>query len=122
MELEGKIGSTATTPNFPAPGTGSAVNNRGSYWELAVAPSVPVGPVTLSLPTTLAFGSAKFYNRNGLGYFSSGLNAAYELPVSKQYGKWTVNTGVTYYHTPTRATGNVTSDDVVVSAGLGVAF
>jgi len=100
-------------------GTGS---RHGNYWEGAVAPSYSAGPVTVTAPLTIGFGSSKFYAKDGYGYFSAGLNAAYALPVSKTYGTWTANLGGTVYTLDKDVVGGAASSDVVGQVGLGVAF
>jgi len=110
LELDGKVGINAS-------------GEKGSYWEVAVAPSSPVGPVTVTLPITLGFGSNGFYKADGYAYLAAGVNVSYQLPVAKSYGTWTANAGATYYNTSNKATGNENgNNDVVGSLGLGVAF
>lgn len=110
-EIEGKIGS------------GGNSDRRGHYWELSVAPGTAVGPVNVTLPLTVGIGQGGFYDKDGYGYFTAGLNLAYTLPVAKNYGTWSVNTGVTYINSDTGAlNSNPRTDDVVVSAGLNIAF
>jgi len=106
-ELDGKAGSGPS---------------KGDYWELAVAPGIAAGPVALTFPVTLGFGSSHFYAKDGYGYVSAGLNAAYTLPVSKSYGTWTVNLGGTYYNINKTSLGGNADNDVVGTAGIAVAF
>ncbi|MEI6713287.1 MAG: hypothetical protein WCO60_06015 [Verrucomicrobiota bacterium] len=122
-EFEGKVGNGGPVGNTPGRAAGTN-QKEGNYWELSIAPGTAVGPINVTLPMALAFGTNGFYNKNGYGYFSAGLNLAYTLPVSKSYGTWTANTGVTYYNTA-NGLNNATQtpqNDVVVSAGLGLAF
>jgi hypothetical protein len=95
---------------------------KGDYWEAAIAPSVAAGPVTVTLPVTVGFGSSKYYAKDGYGFFSAGLNAAYTLPLSKSYGTWTVNLGGTYYNLDKAVVGGNADNDLVGNLGLGVAF
>jgi len=101
---------------------GTVAAKKGQYWEAAVAPGISAGPVAVTFPIALAFGSSKFYNKDGYAYTSAGINLAYTLPVAKSYGTWTVNTGATYYNTSKAATGNASDNDVVGSVGMAVAF
>ncbi len=94
----------------------------GNYWEAAVAPGASVGPVTVTVPLTVGFGSGKFYNKNGYAYFAAGLNLGYALPMPSNYGKWVATAGATYYNTDKEVTGNKQENDLVGSLGLGVAF
>jgi len=120
VELTGKAGAEPGLGNgYRAAG---APIEKGHYWEAAVAPGISAGPVAVTFPVALAFGSGKFYNKDGYAYTSAGINLAYTLPVAKSYGTWTVNTGATYYNTSKVATGNASDNDVVGSVGMAVAF
>ncbi len=101
---------------------GTVAAKKGQYWEGSIAPGISAGPVAVTFPIALAFGSGKFYNKDGYAYTSAGINLAYTLPVAKSYGTWTVNTGATYYNTSKAATGNASDNDVVGSVGMAVAF
>lgn len=114
-------GKAALSNNDPANG-GVNSGHKGNYWEAAVAPSVTAGAVTVTAPVTLAFGSSKYYKKDGYAYVSAGLNLGYALPVSKQLGVWTANLGGTYYNLNKEAVGGTASNDIVGSVGLGVAF
>jgi hypothetical protein len=115
-ELDGKIGTNTNSRGV------QTQDKQGNLWELSVAPGTAVGPVSITIPLVLAFGSGGFYNQDGYGYFSGGVNLGYTLPVSKHYGTWTATAGATYYNTSKKATGNRSDNDIVASAGLGVAF
>ncbi len=124
-------------------GTGA---DEGIYYEVGIAPSFPVGPLTVTLPVTAGFGSNDFYGSldrttgfiedEAFGFVSGGVNLAYNLTfIPKSYGSWTATAGYTYYYlgegtsdfnTAARG-GAVRSDDGdehehVFSAGLVVAF
>jgi hypothetical protein len=129
FELENKAGSGA---------------DEGVYYEIGVAPSVPVGPVTLTFPLTVGLGSNDFYGqldtRTGVvhdeafGFFSAGVNVAYTLKfIPECYGTWTANAGYTYYYLGegtsdfnTRERGGDVRDgknnEHVFSGGLSLAF
>jgi len=116
-ELDGKQAidtSVAANAGFVA--------KHGNYWEAAVAPSYSAGPVTVTLPLVIGFGSQSYYQKNGYAFTSAGLNVAYTLPVSKSYGTWTANAGATYYTMDVHVVGNNANRDVVAQGGLGVAF
>ncbi len=102
--------------------TGAGASKGGNYWEGSIAPGISAGPVAVTFPIALGFGSNKFYIKDGYAYTSAGVNVAYTLPVSKSYGTWTVNAGGTYYNTSKAATGNASDNDVVGSVGMAVAF
>jgi len=97
-------------------------NRHGDYWEAAVAPSVAAGPVTVTFPVTVGFGSSKYYLKDGYGYLSAGVNLGYTIPMPKQYGVWTATLGGTYYNLNKDTVGSTTDSDVVGNVGLGVAF
>jgi len=100
---------------------GSGVK-KGEYWELAVTPGISAGAVAVTFPIALGTGSGNFYAKDGYGYTSAGMNVAYSLPVSKSYGAWTANIGGTYYNLKKSAVGGTSTNDVVGSAGIAVAF
>jgi len=111
--------------------TGKAANStegHGSYWEGAIAPGFSAGPIAVTVPITVGFGSSKYYLKDGYAYTSAGVNVAYTLPVSKSYGTWTANLGVTYYNLNKSAVGSTNvpdgnaDNDLVGTAGIAVAF
>ena len=124
-------------------GTGA---DEGIYYEVGIAPSFPLGPVSVTFPITAGFGSGDFYgsldkNQNRLddewfGYVSGGVNVAYAMKfIPECYGTWTATAGYTFYelgegtsdfNTPQRG-GSVRDDSAadhehVFSGGLSVAF
>jgi len=115
-ELSNKLGTTDSV----GPTAGSS--KGGSYWELAIAPGIAAGPVNLTFPISVAFGSDSFYQKDGYGYTAAGVNAAYTLPIDKSFGTWTANLGGTYYNLNRTAVGGNAHNDVVGTAGLAVAF
>jgi hypothetical protein len=98
-------------------GTGS---DEGVYYEVGIAPAIPLGPVTLSFPITAGFGSNDFYGSattkdvfvddvfvgtettihdEAFGFFSAGAQVSYPLAfVPECLGTWTVTAGYTYYY------------------------
>jgi len=112
-ELSGKAALAVKT---------NGAETGGNYWEAAVAPSASVGPVTVTVPLTVGFGSGKFYDKDGYAYFAAGLNLGYALPMPSNYGKWVATAGATYYNTDKGATRTSPENDLVGSLGLGVAF
>ena len=129
LQLEGSTGN-----NFP----GGAFHGRGQYYEVGIAPGHTWGALTLSLPVKGGFGSGGFYLGNrGFGFVSVGIRADYALNfVPACLGKWTLNSGFTYYRLggsngPTTFSGasglglsqNVTDkNQLVFQGGLKVAF
>jgi hypothetical protein len=117
--------------------------DEGVYYEVGIAPSCPVGPVTLSVPLTVAFGSNGFYGSvedNGslhnepFGFFSAGLNASYAMKfIPECYGTWALTASYTYYYlgngtvdfNTDRAGGDIRDrnhNEHVFSGGVAVAF
>jgi len=117
-ELSGK----AAVLLLDSKGAKTGAEKGGNYWEAAVAPGASVGPVTVTVPLTVGFGSGKFYQKDGYAYFAAGLNLGYALPMPSNYGKWVATAGATYYNTDKEVTGNKQENDLVGSLGLGVAF
>ena len=121
-------------------GTGA---DEGVYYEVGIAPSFPVGPVTVTVPITAGFGSNDFYgslDSNGdiqneaFGYVSAGVSVSYALAfIPECYGKWTASAGYTYYYLGdgtsdfnTQERGGSVRDysehEHVFSGGLSLAF
>jgi len=107
-------------------GTG---DRRGNYYEAGIAPGLPVGPLTVTVPVTAGFGSNGFYATNqSFGFFSAGVNASVPLSfIPAAYGTWTANAGATYYylHGSLAAANDIQSNDhndFVFNGGIGMAF
>jgi len=108
------------------------------YFEVGIAPSVPVGPATLTFPVIAGFGTNEFYatvdngnlENEAFGYVSAGANISYALPfVPECLGTWTVNGGTTYYYLGegvdtfnVPAVRDADEHEWVFSGGLTVAF
>ena len=129
FELENKVGTGA---------------DEGVYYEVGLAPSLPVGPVTVSFPIVAGFGSSDYFGSlnesNGqvedetFGFVSGGVNVAYNLAfIPECYGTWTVNANATYYYMGegtrdfnTRERGGSVRDnrehEFIFGGGLMVAF
>ena len=114
LQLEGTTGN-----NFPIAGN-TRVHGRGQYYEVGIAPGHTWGALTLSLPLKGGFGSGGFYLRNrGFGFVSVGVRADYALNfVPACLGKWSINSGFTYY----RLGGNNTGPFATRSGASGLGF
>lgn len=112
LQLEGTTGN-----NFRGAAVVGASHGRGQYYEVGIAPAHSYGDLTLSLPVTAGFGSGGFYLGNrGFGFISVGVNAEYALNfVPACLGKWSINSGFTYY----RLGGNNTGPNRSGASGLG---
>lgn len=105
-------------------------SDEGIYYEVGIAPSFPVGPITVTVPITAGFGSEEFYAGNeSYGFFSAGVTLGYTLPfVPECYGTWTVTGGATYYHLGEAlddfnpGVRDQSDSEVIFSGGLVVAF
>jgi hypothetical protein len=86
-------------------GTGK---DEGVYYELAIQPAVPIGPVTLSFPVTAGFGSGNFYGsqrangtieNEGFGFVSPGVQVDVPLKfIPASYGTWNFTTYYKAYY------------------------
>lgn len=104
--------------------------DQGNYYEIGIAPALPCcGPVVVSFPMSVGFGSNEFYAGNeAFGYYSGGINLAVPVAcIPAQYGAWTFNTGVSYLYihgdvaapNAIRGTGH---NDIVFNGGIGAVF
>ncbi|MEO6786389.1 MAG: hypothetical protein ABI318_09680 [Chthoniobacteraceae bacterium] len=129
FQLEGTTGN-----NF----TGPTTHGRGQYYEVGIAPAHSWGALTLSLPLKGGLGSGGFYLGNrGFGFVSVGIRADYALNfVPACLGKWSIDSGFTYYRLGGNNTGPnrsgasggglsqavVDKNQLVFEGGLKVAF
>jgi hypothetical protein len=91
-----------------APGVGQADGgqNGGTYMELGVGPSWPLGArATLTVPVKLGFSLSDYYespndgNDNNFGFIDiGGLVTVPISQVSSRYGTWNVHFGLDYFH------------------------
>lgn len=74
--------------------------DQGMYYEFSVAPSFPVGPVTVTIPIIAGFGANDFYAGNeGFGFLNSGIAVSYPLSfIPECYGKWTATVGYNFWY------------------------
>lgn len=96
--------------------------DTGLATVLGISPKVEAGPVTINFPIQCAFDTDGFHGGDaGFSFASAGIAAS--VPLKFLPGDWSLNAGVTYYHT---------NDDVIVtnpddnfvtgSIGLGLTF
>jgi hypothetical protein len=105
-------------------------SDEGVYYEVGIAPSVPVGPVTLTFPIFAGFGSNDFYaGDETFGFISAGVTIGYDLPfIPECYGTWTVTAGYSYYYLGSAldefnaANRSTDEHEHIFSGGLIVAF
>lgn len=81
-------------------------------------------PVDLSIPVSIGFGDDNYYADSGFAYASIGAQFSVPLTtlIDESYGAWSLNFGVTYYHTDDDAIGNPDDDFVTGNVGLALAF
>jgi len=105
----------------------TGVSGHGNYYEVGVAPALPAfGPVTVTFPLNVGFGSGDFYLENkGFGYFSGGVNASVALGfIPASFGAWSANAGVTYFrlNEANADFANADKNRVVWQGGIGATF
>lgn len=72
--------------------------NQGWYYEIGIAPTLPLGAASLTFPINVGLGDDKFYGGDTFGYFSAGANLSVPLAfIPEGFGKWTLSSGVTFY-------------------------
>lgn len=131
------LGAFALHPHatvlFELGGPGSAgLQTGGEYYEVGIAPSVPLNdpksnyPLSLTFPITAGFGSSGFYAGDAFGYVSAGATASVGLGfIPSGYGAWTLSASGLYYHLGTavaNATNKGEQDFGVAQASLGLTF
>ena len=82
-------------------------------------------PVTLAIPVSVAFFTDEFQGGDsGFGYVSVGAAASVPLAfIPEEFGAWSLNADVTYYHTEDDAIPGNPEDDFFTGAiGLNLAF
>jgi len=111
--------------------TNGPLGTEGNYYEAGVAPALPAyGPVTISFPLTVGFGTNHFYYANhAFGYASGGVNASVALNfIPAKFGTWALNASATYYRLPSQnawvysPSNPIDKDRVVFSGGIGATF
>jgi hypothetical protein len=123
------LGAFALNPTFThlaslGGGAGFGMGAGGHYWHFGVSPGVSVGPVRISVPAGIGFGSGEFYRtgNNGYAFSSVGLASEIKLPFDTESGRWTMNASITFYDFSRGNTGNPSVHDAVGRVGLGVSF
>lgn len=113
---------------FELDGQADGGTNEGTYLELGVGPSWPVGGSTIAIPLKLGFSLSDYYEGptgdEKFGFFDIG--ALYTVPFSgsKRYGSWSFHAGLDLF-TLGATTESLNKDDstkVVGQAGLTVTY
>jgi len=77
---------------------GNGTQGRGVVAVLGISHTLPAGPVSLSFPLNVAFASGNYFGGTG-GYAFTSVGANASLPLKFLPGSWSLNAGVTGYHT-----------------------
>jgi hypothetical protein len=104
--------------------------NKGTYLELGVGPSFPLGPkATLTIPVKLGMSLKDYYELNGVdnkfGYFDIG--GLVTVPISgssSKFGAWNIHGGVDIFTfgDTTKAINSGDTNKVVGLIGIGVTY
>ncbi|HHY85102.1 MAG TPA: hypothetical protein GYA07_06155 [Verrucomicrobia bacterium] len=96
--------------------------DTGLVTVLGVAPSKEFGIVTVSVPVNVSFDTDNYHGGDaGFGFVSIGVSAG--VPLTFVKGNWSLNAGITYYHTNDKVIPvNPDEDFVTGSLGVSLAF
>ena len=78
-------------------------SEEGHYFELGLEPSFQIGegsryPVTVALPSTIAFGDQHYYSGRSFGFASAGVKVSVPLAfLHDSLGEWNLGASATYY-------------------------
>ena len=109
---------------------GNGGQEESEAFVLGISPSYTlfestVVPTTLAIPVNVAFFTDEFQGGDsGFGYVSVGADLSADLGfIPAEYGSWTGNVGITYFHTEDDAIpGNPEDDFITGTVGLTLAF
>ncbi len=109
---------------------GNGGQEKAEAYVLGIAPSYTLlestnFDVALTIPASVAFFSDEFQGGDsGFGYVAVGASLSSALKfIPAEYGSWSGNVGVTYYHTDDDAIpNNPESDFLTGSVGISLAF
>jgi hypothetical protein len=103
--------------------------NKGTYLELGVGPTFPLGPATLAIPVKLGMSLNNYYELDGedhkFGYFDIGGLVTYPLSgVPSAFGSWNVHGGVDVLTMgdTTKAFNQGDKAKVIGLVGIGVTY
>jgi hypothetical protein len=115
---------------FELSGQADGGSDEGTYLELGVGPSWPLGPkVTLAVPVKLGLSLGDYYEMagedNAFGYIDVG--ALFTIPftgVPSKFGSWNLHGGVNVlgFGDTTKAFNNGDSGQVIASIGIGMTY
>ena len=116
---------------FELSGQADGGTNEGSYLELGVAPSWPLGDrgITVAVPVKLGLSMSDYYefdgNDNKFGYIDGGLLVTVPFStVPTKFGTWNVHGGVNFlgFGDTTKAFNNDDGSQVIASIGIGFTY
>jgi hypothetical protein len=116
---------------FELSGQADGGSDEGTYAELGVAPSWPLGGAgaTIGIPVKLGFSLKDYYEAGGqdnkFGYFDIG--ALFTVPFTSaptRFGSWNIHGGVNFLALgdATKAANNGDSGQVIGSIGIGMSY
>lgn len=91
---------------------------EGIVAVLGIAHGMPVGPVSLTFPLNVAFATDDYHGGDG-GYAFASIGANASVPLEFMPGNWSLNAGVTGYHTNEDVIPN-NPDEAFVTGKLGL--
>ena len=116
---------------FELSGQADGGSNEGTYAEIGVAPSWPLGSrgATVGIPVKLGFSLSDYYELSGsdnkFGYIDGGV--LFTMPFSTaptKFGTWNIHGGVNFlgFGDTTKAFNNGDSGEVIGSIGIGMTY
>jgi len=104
----------------PAPN--GVTPENGVVGVLGIAPGKEFGIVSVSVPVNIAVNTDEYHAGDaGFTFFNLGLAAS--VPLEFMPGDWSLNGGVTYWHTPSSTVPNNPHTDFLTgSIGMGLSF
>jgi hypothetical protein len=116
---------------FELSGQADGGTNEGTYMELGVAPSWPLGSrgVTLGVPVKLGLSLSDYYESSGednkFGYIDGGLLVTIPFTTeATRFGTWNIHGGVNFlgFGDTTKAANNGDGGQVIGSIGIGMTY
>jgi opacity protein-like surface antigen len=96
--------------------------SNGLATVLGIAPGTEAGPVSFSFPVNVAFDTDEFHGGDA-GFSFASVGAGASVPLTFLRGAWTLDAGVTFYHTNDDVIpSNPDEDFLTGSLGVTLAF
>jgi len=116
---------------FELKGQADGGSEKGTYMELGVGPSFPLGGgvATVAIPVKMGLSLSDYYefdgSDNAFGYFDAGVLFTVPLSgVASQFGSWNIHGGVNFlgFGDGTKGFNNDDSSQVIGSFGIGMSY